>query len=152
MHTESNVSFPSLFEKSIVEKERELIPVVLLAFGMDLPVDKTNPVTGETFKAVGFTDEFGMTGNWVNLGKNVFQAVKNLAISDADSAKIENLVGEKLRTDYLHNERKATLKKSISQLVNTQILALCGNNDLDAQFNLYKSAAAKIMQTKLVEK
>jgi hypothetical protein len=153
LHTESLAKpLPSLFEKSIVEKKKELIPVAILVFAMNLPVDKTNPTTGETFKAIGFTDEMGMTGNWVPLGKNILQAIEKLAVSDADMAKVAKLVEEKLQTDYLHNEKKAALKKSIAELINTQILTLCGNNDLDAQFITYKNAAVQIIQTKLIEK
>jgi len=153
LHTESfKKPLPSLFEKSIAEKKKELIPTSILVFAMGLTVDKTDPTTGETFKAIGFTDELGIVGDWVNMGKHILQAVDKLSISDANMARVSALVEKKLSTDYLHNEKKADLKKKIAELLNTHVLTLCGNNDLDAQFITFKNAAVNIIQTKLVEK
>ncbi len=153
LHTETFAKpLPELFEKSIVDKKKELIPTMILAFAMELPINKENPTTGETFKAIGFPDELGMMGNWINLGKNVMQAVDQLAIDDAGIAKVTGLVDGKLNKDYMHNEKKAVLKKAIADLVNEQILPLCGNNDLDQQFVAYKNAAINVIQTKLAEK
>jgi hypothetical protein len=153
VHTESHKeSLLELFEESIGIKKKRLLPVVLTAFAMQLPVDKTNPTTGETNKAIGFADELGMDGNWVFLGKNVLQAVDRLAASDSDAGKISKLVKEKLQTDYLHNEKKAVLKKSLAELINTQVLALCGDNDMDDRFVACRNAAIHIIQTQLAEK
>ncbi|MDR1454415.1 MAG: tubulin-like doman-containing protein [Tannerella sp.] len=153
VHTESHKkALPELFEESVADKKERLLPVALTAFAMQLPVDKTNPTTGETFKAIGFVDELGMVGNWVYLGKNVLQAVDKLTASDVDAGKVIKLVEDKLRTDYLHNEKKAILKKSLAELINTQVLALCGNNDMDTRFMACKNAAVHIIQTELAEK
>lgn len=153
LHTESfRKNLPPLFEKSIGEKKNGLVPISILAFAMGLPIDKTDPSTGETFKAIGFVDELGIIGDWVNMGKNIFQSVDKLATSDANISRISNLVEDKLRTDYRHNDKKSELKKGIADLLNTHILSLCGNNDLDPQFKQFKSAALNIIQTQLVEK
>lgn len=153
LHTESfKKELPFLFEESIVDKKKRLIPVLILAFSMNLVIDKIDPTTGESFKAIGFLDELGTIGDWVVMGKNILQAVDKIVINDQHIEKVTNLVEEKLRTDYLHNEKKAVLKKSIADLMNSHLLPLCGNNDLDPQYVTYKSAAIKIIQTKLIEK
>ncbi|PXV65009.1 tubulin-like protein [Dysgonomonas alginatilytica] len=153
LHTESfKKALPSLFEKSIAEKKKELIPTSILAFAMDLTVEKTDPTTGETFRAIGFADELGMVGDWVHMGKHVLQAVDKLSVSDSNMSRVSALVETKLNTDYLHNEKKVELKKKIADLLNNDVLVLCGNNDLDAQFVTFKNAAIAIIQTKLVEK
>jgi hypothetical protein len=153
LHTESfTKKLPALFEQSIEDKTQNLIPTCILAFAMGLPVVKTNPVSGETFNAIGVEDELGMVGNWINLGKNVIHAVDKLSINDSDADKITNIVETKLKTDYLHNAKKAELKKAITELLQNQILPLCGNNDLDTQYKNYKELAINIVQTTLKEK
>lgn len=150
LHTESfRKPLPYLFEKE--DKSDEAIPICLLAFAMGLVIDKTDPSTGAAFKAIGFEDELGIISRWVNLGKNVKQAVGKLAINDKERADIEFLIESKLKTDYLHNEKKAELKKSIATLLNTELLALCGNNDLDKEYIEFKDAAIKIIQQELKE-
>jgi hypothetical protein len=153
LHTETHAKpLPELFEKSIGQKEEELVPTVILAFAMGLVIDKTNPTTGETFKAVGFPDDFGDLGDWLNLGKDVFQAVKKLAAVDKDMEKVTKLVESTLSANYIHNEKKAELKKSIGELIKTQVLQLCGGNDLDPRYVKYKQQAVVIFNTKLAEK
>jgi hypothetical protein len=152
LHTETfQKPLPELFEKSIQQKSEELIPTIILAYSMGLVIDKTNPTTGETFKAIGFPDDFGDLGDWLNLGKNPFDSVKKLSTNDSDIDKVSNLVEETVRTQYIHNEKKAELKKTIATFIKTQILPLCGNNDLDEQYKLYKEQATKIFNTKLKE-
>jgi len=153
LHTESFVNpLPELFEKPKSKVEEELIPVMILSYAMNLLTDKQNPTTGETFKAIGFPDELGMIGNWVNLGKNLVQSVERLATNELAIGKISALVEEKLKTDYLHNDKKAVLKKAVAELVNNHILPLFGNNDLDKKFILYKNAAIRLVQNELAEK
>lgn len=153
LHTESfQKPLPELFERTPEQNRKLMMPVCMLAFAMELPVEKTNPTTGETFKAIGFEDALGKIGDWVNLGKNVFQAIDKLIVSDSNMSRITDLVENKLRTEYLHNEKKAELKAKINDLLDNEILSLCGNNDLDPKYAAYKKAAVEIVQTKLVEK
>lgn len=148
MHTESiNEAFPPLFDKSIAEKKKELIPIVLLAFAMGIVVDKTNPTTGVTMKAVGFEDEFGDIGNWVMLGKNVILSVESLAKNDLNASKIKELVQSTLSSGYIHNDDKANLKKSLGAVLRNDILPACKGNDLDPIYVEYKKNALNIVKT-----
>ena len=152
LHIETHQKpLPELFAKSIGQKETELIPTILLAYGMGLVVDKINPTTGKIFKAIGFPDDFGDLGDWLDLGKTVFEAVKKLAANDKDMEKVTKLVEDKLQKDYIHNDKKKELQKGIADIVKTQILPLCGNNDLDPRYVQYKAEAVKIFKTKLAE-
>lgn len=153
LHTESfKKPLPNLYEKTTEGKKEETLPVCVLAFAMGIAVDKTDPTTGETFKAIGFVDDLGLIGDWVNLGKNIKQAVNKLSINDRDRSRISALVNDKLKTDYLHNTQKAELKKQIANMLNTDILQLCNNNDLDKEYMEFKNAAIKIIQEELKEK
>ncbi|MDR0507909.1 MAG: tubulin-like doman-containing protein [Dysgonamonadaceae bacterium] len=152
LHTETHPKpLPELFAKSIEQKETELIPIILLAYGMNLVIDKTNPTTGKIFKAIGFPDDFGDLGDWLDLGKTVFEAVEKLAANDRDMEKTTKLVEDKLQTDYIHNAMKKELQQSIADVVKTLVLPLCGNNDLDPRYVQYKAEAVKIFKTKLAE-
>jgi hypothetical protein len=153
LHTESFAKrLPELFEKDTKTKTKELMSIALLAYAMKLPADKTDPTTGATFKAIEFVNEYGLAGEFVNIGRNILQAAGKLAVSDRDSARVTELVESKLKSDYLHNTQKAELKKSLSDLLNTQVLPLCKNNDMDPVFVEYRNAAIKIMQNELAEK
>lgn len=153
LHTESFVKpLPEIFEESIEKRKQKLIPVMILSYAMNLITDKQNPTTGETFKAIGFPDELGMVGNWINLGKDIVQSVERLVINEPAIEKVNALVAEKLKTEYLHNDKKAALKKAIAELINDHILPLFKNNDLDRNFMLYKNAAVRLVQNELAEK
>ena len=153
LHAETFVKpLPELFEESIIDKQKKLIPELILAYSMGLPVDKEDPVTGETFKAIGFQDELGLIGNWVKLGKNIMQGVELLSADDLGHAKVANLVNDILKSEYVSNEKKKVLKKAIAELINNHLLPLCGNNDMNETFIRYKDAAIKLIQNELAEK
>ena len=153
LHTESFAKkLPELFEKPVEETKKELMPVVIQAYAMNLLTDKQDPTTGATFKAIGFPDELGMISDWINLGKNIVQSVERLAINLPAAEKVDALVAEKLRTEYLHNTKKAELRKAVAELVNSHILPLFSNNDLDKTFMLYKSAAVSLVKNELADK
>ena len=150
MFTETHAKkLPELFAKSKEDMVEELIPTLLLAFGMGLPVRKEDPVTGGKFYAIGFEDEFGDMGDWIKLGKNIFQAVETLTASEADAKKITELVQSKLKSDYRHNEKKTVLRKSIASFVKEQVLPLCGGNDMDDRYQNYKSISRGLFDKEL---
>lgn len=150
MFTETHAKkLPELFAKSKEDMVEELVPTLLLAFGMGLPVRKEDPVTGGKFYAIGFEDEFGDMGDWIKLGKNIFQAVETLTASEADAKKITELVQSKLKSDYRHNEKKTVLRKSIASFVKEQVLPLCGGNDMDDRYQNYKSISRGLFDKEL---
>lgn len=150
LHTESfREELPSLFEKSKNEKEKALRPTVLLAYAMGIVTDKTEQATGKSFKVIGFADIFGNISNWMDLGKNILQSVETLATKDADAQKVTNLVNEKLRSEYMHIDKKDSLKKELGRIVNCEVLPLCGNDDLNPVYKDYLNDALKIVETKL---
>lgn len=150
MFTETHAQkLPELFAKSKEDMVEELIPTLLLAFGMGLPVRKEDPVTGGKFYAIGFEDEFGDMGDWIKLGKNIFQAVETLTASEPDAKKITELVQSKLKSDYRHNEKKTALRKAIASFVKEQVLPLCGGNDMDERYLNYKGIAKGLFDKEL---
>lgn len=150
MFTETHAKkLPELFAKSKEDMVEELVPTLLLAFGMGLPVRKEDPVTGGKFYAIGFEDEFGDMGDWIKLGKNIFQAVETLTASEADAKKITELVQSKLKSDYRHNEKKTALRKAIATFVKEQVLPLCGGNDMDDRYQNYKSISRGLFDKEL---
>lgn len=150
MFTETHAKkLPELFAKSKEDMVEELVPTLLLAFGMGLPVRKEDPVTGGKFYAIGFEDEFGDMGDWIKLGKNIFQAVETLTASEPDAKKITELVQSKLKSDYRHNEKKTALRKAIASFVKEQVLPLCGGNDMDERYLNYKGIAKGLFDKEL---
>ena len=150
LHTESFVNeLPELFYERFDAKK--LIPVMLLAYGMDLLVDKQDPATGETFKAIGFPDEFDVLSGWINLGKNIVQSVERLAVDESNIKKVKKLVDEKLKNEFLHNDKKRALKKAIGELLQT-IQPLFPKGDMDRDYLLYKDAAIKLTKNEIAEK
>lgn len=150
LHTETfQEDLPSLFEKSVDEKKKELIPTVLMAYAMGIVTDKTEQSTGISFKAIGFADVFGNISNWLNLGKNILQTVDVLATKDADAQKVIALVNDKFTKEYLHVAKKEELKMALGKTVNNEVLPLCGGDDLNPQYKEYLNAALKIVETKL---
>lgn len=150
LHTESFAKdLPSLFEKSTSQKKKELIPTALLAYAMGIVVDKTDPTTGTSFKAIGFADAFGRISNWLNLGKDITQTVDLLATKDVEAKTVTTLVNDKLRTEYLHIDKKNALKIELGGVVNDHVLPLCGSDDLNPVYKEYLNAALKLVDTKL---
>ena len=88
-------------------------------------------------------------GDWIKLGKNIFQAVETLTASEADAKKITELVQSKLKSDYRHNEKKTVLRKSIASFVKEQVLPLCGGNDMDDRYQNYKSISRGLFDKEL---
>jgi len=150
LHTESFVNeLPELFYESM--NPQKLIPVMLLAYGMDLLVEKQDPSTGATFKAIGFPDEFDVLSGWINLGKNIVQSVERLAVDESNVKKVKKLVDEKLKTEFLHNDKKRALKKAIGELLQS-IQPLFPRGDMDRDYLIYKDAAKKLLQNEIAEK
>lgn len=147
LHTESFPKpLPALFEKALVDKKKELTPTLILAFGMGLPVKKEDPSTGNTFNAIGFQDEFGDYGDWIPIGKTIIQALDILATKDKEAEKITRLV-EKTLKQYVHNEKKAILKKEIVVFLKEQILPLCNGNDMDPLYVGHKAVATQLFNS-----
>ena len=126
-----------------------VLAALLLAFGMGLQVRKEDPVTGGKFYAIGFEDEFGDLGDWIKLGKNIFQAVETLTASESDAKKISELVQSKLKSDYRHNEKKTVLRKAIASFVKEHVLPLCGGNDMDERYLAYKTISRALFDKEL---
>jgi hypothetical protein len=124
---------------------------LLLGYGKNLFVDKQDPATGETFKAIGFPDELGMISGWVNLGKNIVQSVERLAKDKSNVKKVKKLIDDKLKTEYLHNDKKRALKLSIGELLQS-IQPLFPRGDMDRDYLIYKEAAIKLTQNELLER
>ena len=152
LHSESfEKPLPDLYEytKTKIEVEEERIPIMILVYAMNLLTEKQDAATGETYKAIGFLDEFGMIGNWVNMGKNFIESVERLVTNDSVIYKIEDLVAEKLKDEYQTDEKRVSLKNAVAELVNNHFLPLFGNNELDENFMRYKRAAAALIKNNL---
>ncbi len=142
-------NLPPLFADDIATKQNKLRPTIIMAYAMGLFEDKEDPVTGKIHKAIGFEDDFGDKGDWILCGKNIFESITILSKNGKDSAKVANCVENKLKKEYVHNEKKEALKKAIVQVIKDQVLPLCGGNDLDATYVEFKAVAKEIFETKL---
>lgn len=141
---------PGLFADSIMEKQTKLRPYVILGYAMGAFEDKKDPVTGSTYKAIGFEDEFGDKGDWILCGKNILASVEVLSAKDKEAAKVIQYIEGGLKANYIHLEKKKELRQAVIKVIKEQVLPLCGNNDLDERYLAYKAIAKELLDTRLV--
>jgi hypothetical protein len=152
LHTESfRKPLPSLFEKAASDKAKDLRTPVMLAFALDLVKEKVNPETGEHYLAIEREDEDGWTVE-TPIGKDLLGAIRVLSTKDKEAGEVSAAVERIIATQYIHNEKKAELRKKIVRLVEGTILPLFNGNSQNQDYLAFKKAAMEINKTQLQDK
>ena len=152
LHTESfRKPLPSLFEKAASDKAKDLRTPVMLAFALDLVKEKVNPETGEHYLAIEREDEDGWTVE-TPIGKDLLGAIRVLSTKDKEAGEVNAAVERIIATQYIHNEKKAELRKKIVRLVEGTILPLFNGNSQNQDYLAFKKAAMEINKTQLQDK
>jgi len=150
LHLEGDGSiFPPLFllsEKDREQKKRETLlheqafAWLLLAFALEVIIERVNPVTGKTEILLTPLDEDGLDEH-VRLGASLVDIIEN-RINLEQIESIKNEVEARLSDKFLHVDNQAILKKQVMDLVNTIKLEYS-----DFMHPIYTSAnnAAKIV-------
>ena len=151
LHTESfKKPLPSLFNKNAVEMKKDIRPYIIKAFAMGLTAERQDPDTGEKYLALSVPDEDGFI-TYVKMGKTIVDALIEMSGNAKGVDQLMNLVDKKIKSDYVHNDRKAELKKSIVDLLNNQVLALFNNNDQNSEYQLFMRDARAVIKNELKE-
>lgn len=159
LHTECFPDFekaiPALFNKSIEEMQRETLPVMMLAYAMNLITIQSNPDTGERYvcykgmNAVGMETDLKIPGGKADDFGLTWKAVCNEPVI-ADN--IKHQVEERLKVDARSNIQKAELKeKLISVLENEVLKSLCGGNKFSDDYERYTKVVAETINNYLKE-
>ena len=149
VHTESfSKALPSLFNKSAGESEKELMPVVLLAFTLEgLIVDREDVETGEVTKCfAGEKNKMGRVSRWIPVGVDMVDTLKELskATRAVDAAALKKAVAEELNTNYKHREKKDKLMLKMGETLDNVLLPLVGQNENNPVYVAFNRAAEKL--------
>ncbi len=153
LHTETfEKPLPTLFEKSINERMEELERTLMIAMGLKLFEEKSDPVTGERFLAINFPSDFG--DDWKRVGKDYLDMARNLAEQPAFAEQVERIVDKTFAQQVRSNDQKAQLRRSIDMdVVRGHILNLpvCEGNESGTEYQKYKKLAEDIFAHELKE-
>lgn len=149
VHTESFAKpLPALYGKNGAEIEKEMRPVVLLAYALgNIIVEREDPETGMKYKAfAGEKNLMGLVSRWIEVGGNIMETLEELSkVSRAqDAAALKKAVQMELETNYKHIEKKKALMLKMGETLMNVILPLCGGNDQNPTFIDFNTAAEKL--------
>ena len=131
VHTESfNNPLPNLFGRDKSEMEKEILPVVLLAYTLpDIIQDRTDE-DGNPFKAfAGEKNRMGKVSRWIPVGDNIIETLEDYSKQTraADAALMKKIIKEELDTNYRNNEKKKELMLKMGETLENVILPLAGS-------------------------
>lgn len=154
VHTESfSKSLPSLFDKNSGEAEKELMPVVLLAYTIDgIVVDREDVETGEKTRAfAGEKNKMGRISRWINVGDDMIATLKELSkmTRAMDAVALKRVIVEELNTNYKHIEKKNQLMLKLGETLDNVLLPLVGGNDNNPVFVAFNATAEKLCDNDL---
>lgn len=149
VHTESfSKPLPTLFSKSNEEAEKDLMPIVLLAYTLDnIIIEREDAETGEKTKAfAGEKNQMGRISRWINVGEDMVATLKELSkmTRAMDAATLKKVIIEELNTNYKHIEKKKELMLKLGKTLDNVLLPLVGGNDNNPVFIAFNTAAEKL--------
>lgn len=154
VHTESfSSALPALFNKDGATAEKELMPIVLLAYTIDgIIVEREDVETGEKIKAfAGEKNRMGRISRWINVGDDMVGTLKELSkmTRAMDAEALKKTVQEELTTNYKHIEKKNQLMLKLGETLDNVLLPLVGGNDNNPVFIAFNAAAEKLCDNDL---
>lgn len=154
VHTESfSKPLPTLYSKSSEEAEKDLMPIVLLAYAIDgIIVEREDVETGEKTKAfAGEKNKMGRISRWINVGEDMVVTLKELSklTRAMDAATLKKIIVEELNTNYKHIEKKNQLMLKLGETLDNVLLPLVGGNDNNPVFIAFNAVAEKLCDNDL---
>ena len=155
VHTESFAKeLPSLFNKSREGMEKELMPVLLLAYAIGTIIEeKENPETGEKeYVFAGEKNRMGRVSRWIRVGENILDSLEEMSKQTRamDAVALKKAVQDELDANYKHIEKKEALMLKMGKVLDDELLPLFNNNDRDLKFMAFNAAAEKLCDNNLV--
>lgn len=158
LHTESFADFdkvfPALFNKSVEELQREMLPVMMLAYAFGLITEQTKS-TGERFacyrgiNALGVEDDLPIPQSKAdNFGLTWNAVCMEPAIAD----RIKQQVDIKLKNETRSNTQRAEIKEKLVAVLQNEVLnSLCDGDKYHEDYERYTNIVADIIKNNLQE-
>lgn len=150
LHTESFAEpLPSLFEMTPAEMKKGIERPLILAYILDIIKTETNPQTGAKFEAFYTHDDLG--DRLLELGKSFPTTLTALSNDYKNAEILKRCVADSVKK-VISNDQKKQLKDRAVKFLNEKILAeMCGNNQLDTQYEYYRNILMDIVSNELKE-
>ena len=135
VHTESfNNPLPSLYSKDKKEAEKELLPVLLLAYTLDgIIVPRKDEDENEFMAFAGEKNKMGKVSRWIKVGSDIVETLTELCklTRAADAALLKKLIKEELEKNYRNNEKKEILMQKMGETLDSVVLSVAGSEESD---------------------
>ena len=141
VHTESfKDPLPSLYSKDKKEAEKELLPVVLLAYTLDGIIVKRKDEDGNEFMAfAGEKNKMGKVSRWIEVGSNIEETLNELCKlpRSGDAKLLKEIIRTELNTNYRNNDKKKELMMKMGETLENIVLPIAGSetNKFYQKFN-----------------
>lgn len=154
VHTETFAkNLPSLFDKTAEDKQKDLMPILLLAYTIKgLIVEQEDQETGEKrFVFAGEKNKMGRISRWIPVGDDIIDSLRELSkqTRTMDAVALEKAVREEMNTNYKHNTKKEELMLAMGKTLDETLLPLLNNNEQDPVFIDFNAAAEKLCDNNL---
>ena len=153
VHTESFKSLPSVYNKSNEEAQKELMPLLLLAYSIPgLIYDRENVETGlkeQVFDAE--KNPMGIVSRRVCIGDNIVDTLQELSklTRSMDVVALNKAVRENLDANYKHISKKQELMMAMGKTLQEKLLPLLNNNENDLLYMAFCKAGNKLCEDNL---
>ena len=149
VHTESFAKpLPGLFNRNKEESEKDLMPIVLMAYTIDgIIIPREDPETGEkTMCFAGEKNRMGRVSRWIPVGEDIVATLKELSkMSRAmDAAALKKAVVEEMDTNYKHIDKRKQLMLKLGETLDNVLLPLFNGNENNPVFVAFNKAAEKL--------
>ena len=149
VHTETfSKPLPGLFNRSKEESEKDLMPIVLLAYTLDgIIIPREDLETGEkTMCFAGEKNRMGRVSRWIPVGEDMIVTLKELSkMSRAmDAASLKKAVVEEMDANYKHIEKRKQLMLKLGETLDNVLLPLVNGNENNPVFAAFNKAAEKL--------
>ena len=149
VHTESFAKLlPDLYNRNREEAERDLIPIVLLAYTLDgLIVVREDPETGEKTNCfAGEKNRMGRVSRWIPVGEDIVASLRELSRTTRalDAAALKKAVVEEMEANYKHIEKRKQLMLKLGETLDNVLLPLVNGNENNPVFMAFNRAAEKL--------
>ena len=149
VHTESFAKpLPGLFNRNKEESEKDLMPIVLMAYTLDgIIVPREDPETGEkTMCFAGEKNRMGRVSRWIPVGEDIVSTLKELSkmTRAMDAAALKKTVIEEMDTNYKHIEKRKQLMLKLGETLDNVLLPLVNGNENNPVFVAFNKAAEKL--------
>ena len=152
VHTESfKDPLPSLYSKDKKEAEKELLPVILLAYTLEGIIVRRKDEDGNEFMAfAGEKNKMGKVSRWIEVGSNIEETLNELCKlpRSGDAKLLKDIIRAELNTNYRNNDKKKELMIKMGETLENVILPIAGS-ETSKFYQKFNAAGEKLCDNDL---